>query len=125
MASNIILTIPTVHLEESVTFYRDVLQFSLKERMDRPQGVVLMFLSHPCGFVLEFVAGPHIQAGEVGPGAPLLTFMTQDFVDIQNRLASAGIPAPEPVDLPSGISMLRFKDPNGVMISFVAGELRP
>jgi catechol 2,3-dioxygenase-like lactoylglutathione lyase family enzyme len=123
MASNIILTLPTVQLEESVVFYTDILQFTIKERFDRPGGVVLVFMNHSCGFTIEFVTGPHIPAGEVGTGAPLLTFMTTDFIDISSRLVAAKIPVPNAINLPGGVSMLRFKDPNGVVISFVAGHL--
>lgn len=123
MHTGVLLTIPTTRMEASVAFYRDVLQFELKERMDRPNGVALTFLVHPCGFVVEFVAGPHIPTGEVGPGAPLLTFMVPDLLDITARLDLAGLPAPTLIALPGGLSMLRFPDPNGVTISFVAGEL--
>lgn len=123
MQSGIVLTIPTTRMEASIAFYRDVLQFELKERMDRPNGVVLAFLAHPCGFIVEFVSGPHIPAGEVGPGAPLLTFMVPDLLDITARLDLAGVSAPAPIALPGGLSMLRFPDPNGVTISFMAGEL--
>jgi catechol 2,3-dioxygenase-like lactoylglutathione lyase family enzyme len=123
MVSNIILTIPTTRLEESLAFFTNVLSFSLKERMDRPNGVVLAFLNHACGFIVEFVAGPHIPSGEIGSGAPVLTFMTDDFTEISARLSTAGIPVPKPIDLPNGISMLRFQDPNGVVISFVSGHL--
>lgn len=123
MQPGVLLTIPTTRMEASVAFYREVLQFELKERMDRPNGVVLTFLVHPCGFVVEFVAGPHIPSGEVGPGAPLLTFTVPDLLDITTRLDLAGLPVPTPIALPGGLSMLRFPDPNGVTISFMAGEL--
>lgn len=123
MQPGIVLTIPTTRMDASVAFYRDVLQFELKERMDRPNGVALVFLAHPCGFVVEFVSGPHIPTGEAGPGAPLLTFMVPDLLDITARLDLAGVPVPPLIALPGGLSMLRFPDPNGVTVSFVAGEL--
>ncbi len=123
MEPKVFLTIPTRHLDESIAFYRDVLQFRLKERLNRPNGIVLVFLTHADGFTVEFVAGPNTPAGEVGPGAPLLTFMIQDFSDITARLLAAGMPVPAAMALPNGISMLRIKDPNGVMVSFVAGKL--
>jgi catechol 2,3-dioxygenase-like lactoylglutathione lyase family enzyme len=121
MLPKIVLTIPTLRLDESLAFYTDVLQFKLDERMDRPNGVVLAFLGHPCGFVVEFVQGPMIPAGEIGSGAPLLTFITEDFKDISARLTKVGVDVPTTLEIPGGISMLRFKDPNGVTISFVAG----
>jgi catechol 2,3-dioxygenase-like lactoylglutathione lyase family enzyme len=123
MVSNIILTIPTTRLDESVAFYTRVLQFAVSKRYDRPGGVVLVFLDHSSGFTVEFVAGPAIPAGEVGAGAPVLTFMAGDFLDITSRLTAANLPVPKAIDLSNGISMLRFHDPNGVVISFVSGQL--
>jgi catechol 2,3-dioxygenase-like lactoylglutathione lyase family enzyme len=122
MGTRIIVTVPTERMQDSVRFYTGILGFTVDHRFQRPGGVELTFMNHR-GFIVELAAGPNISAGEIGSGAPLLTFMTDDFIDITARLSSAGIPAPAAVDLPGGISMLRFRDPNGVVISFVKGHL--
>ncbi len=122
MTSQIIVTMPTRCLDESITFYKEVLHFDVVHRFDRPGGVVLVFLVNK-GFTIELVTGPHIPAGEVGSGAPFLTFMTKDLAEISSTLSVANIPVTQKLDFPDGVSILRFKDPNGAQISFVAGEL--
>jgi catechol 2,3-dioxygenase-like lactoylglutathione lyase family enzyme len=122
MISNILVTIPTGYLDESIAFYTGVLGFSIERRLDRPGGVTLVFLVNS-GFTVELVAGAPIPVGEVGKGAPLLTFLTPNFSEITSRLSAKSIPCPQPIDLPGGMSMLRFTDPNGVVISFVSGDL--
>ena len=120
MAEKILVTIPTMRLEESISFYVSVLQFKLDNRYDHPGGVVLVFLSKD-GFTIELVANPHMPIGEVGTGAPHITFTVQSFTEITSRCEEHRIQLPTPLNLPGGVSILRFKDPNGVEISFVVG----
>jgi len=122
MSSQIIVTIPTTCLDDSIAFYNDILHFDLVHRFDRPGGVVLVFLNHK-GFTVELVTGPHIPAGDIGSGAPFLTFMVSDLGEITSRLSAANIPVTQKLDFPDGVAILRFKDPNGALISFVSGEL--
>jgi catechol 2,3-dioxygenase-like lactoylglutathione lyase family enzyme len=122
MTSPILVTIPTRRMEESIAFYTGTLRFAVENRLQRPGGVELAFLVRD-GFTVELVSGPRIPAGEVGSGAPLLTFMADDFSEIRSRLDGSGADEPEAADLPGGMSMLRFKDPNGVVISFVKGRI--
>ena len=121
MVQQIVVTITTTKLEASIAFYTGVLKFSVKDRIELPSGVTLVFLNSN-GFIVELVCGPHIPGGEIGSGAPLLTFMVPDFNDIDHQLANAGIDLPKSIKLPRGEEMMRFKDPNGVVISFVAGQ---
>ena len=84
---------------------------------------MLVFLDHSSGFTVEFVAGPAIQPVRSEQARPGLTFMTRDFLDITSRLTAANLSVPKAIDLSNGIAMLRFHDPNGVVISFVSGQL--
>lgn len=122
MISQIILTLPTSRLDESIEFYTGILDFEISHRFNRPGGVVLVFLNHK-GFTIELVSGPNVPTGEIGIGAPVLSLMTKDFTEISSRLESAEILIIQQVDLPGGISMMRFRDPNGFQISFISGEL--
>jgi len=121
MIPNILVTIPTTRLDESIAFYTDVLGFAVERRLDRPGGVSLVFLVNE-GFVVELVANPNLPAGEVGASAPMLTFQVKSHDEITTCLAANGISCPKAMELPGGISILRFNDPNGVLISFVAGD---
>jgi catechol 2,3-dioxygenase-like lactoylglutathione lyase family enzyme len=121
MTSSIFLTIPTRLLEESIKFYTEIFSFKEDERYNRPGGVILVFLSKD-GFAIELVFNPRIPLGEPGPFAPLITFNVQSVTEIVSRCASLGVPPPKPMNIP-GVTMLRFSDPNGVVISLVEGEL--
>ncbi len=121
MAQQIVVTISTAKLDASMAFYIDLLGFSVCDRIELPSGVRLVFLNNK-GFTIELVAGPHINGGEIGSGAPVLTFMVSDLAEILGKLCDAGIEEPKIITLPRGEKMMRFNDPNGVVISFVAGD---
>jgi catechol 2,3-dioxygenase-like lactoylglutathione lyase family enzyme len=121
MTPNIFLTIPTKRLEESLTFYTTILGFTLTRRLDRPGGVVLAFLSRD-EFIIEFVLNPNIPAGEVGTFAPILSFHVSNLTEILATLSEVGIQPPQPNERPGGVTILGFKDPNGVPIHFITGE---
>jgi catechol 2,3-dioxygenase-like lactoylglutathione lyase family enzyme len=121
MTQDVFLTIPTKKLEESLKFYTTILGFTLTQRLERPDGVVLAFLSKG-EFMLEFVLNPNIPAGEVGTFAPILSFHVSNLTEILATLAAAGIQSPEPNERPGGVTILGFKDPNGISIHFVTGE---
>jgi catechol 2,3-dioxygenase-like lactoylglutathione lyase family enzyme len=121
MTPDVFLTIPTKKLEESLKFYTTILGFTLTQRLERPGGVVLAFLSKG-EFMLEFVLNPNIPAGEVGTFAPILSFHVSSLTEILATLAAAGIQPPQPNERPGGVTILGFKDPNGVSIHFVMGE---
>ena len=118
---DVFLTIPTKKLEESLKFYTTILGFKLSQRLERPGGVVLAFLSKG-EFMLEFVLNPNIPAGEVGTFAPILSFHVSNLTEILATLSEAGIQPPQPNERPGGVTILGFKDPNGVPIHFVTGE---
>ncbi len=121
MTPNSFLTIPTKKIEESLIFYTAILGFTLTKRLERPGGVTLAFLNRG-EFMVEFVLNPQIPAGEVGTFAPILSFHASDFIEILARLDAAGIQHPQPAERPGGVTILAFKDPNGVTIHFVAGD---
>jgi catechol 2,3-dioxygenase-like lactoylglutathione lyase family enzyme len=121
MTPNIFLTIPTKKIEESLKFYTTILGFTLTRRLERPGGVVLAFLSQG-DFMIEFVLNPNIPAGEIGTFAPILSFHVSNLTEILSTLDSAGIQHPQPNERPGGVTILGFKDPNGVSIHFVTGE---
>lgn len=120
MTPNAFITIPTKKLDESLTFYTTILGFTLERRVERPNGVVLAFLTRG-DFTVEFILNPNNPAGEVGASAPILSFHADDLAGILAALDSAGMAHPEPTGRPGGVTILGFKDPNGVSIHFVAG----
>ena len=74
MTPKVFVTIPTKELEESLKFYTTILGFTLTQRLDRPGGVVLAFLSKG-EFRVEFVLNPSLPAGDVGTFAPILVWL--------------------------------------------------
>jgi lactoylglutathione lyase len=120
MTPNIFLTIPTKKLEESVKFYTTILGFTLTRRVNRPGGVVLVFLSRG-ELMVEFVLNPNNPAGEVGTVATILSTHDSNLTEILATLDSAGIQHQQPNERPEGVTILGFKDPNGFPIHFVTG----
>ncbi len=111
-----IITIMTNQLEPSISFYRDVLGFTINSRIELPE-VTLQFMQHEL-ITVELVARKDSPKLVIGT-AIILTFLVDSFEQILQKLSTTKTETPSPITLPSGVEMLRFEDPNGIPISFV------
>ena len=107
-------------LEESITFYTNVLGFSLDKRVPAGENITLVFLSDGAGGSIELVDG--------GPSHPnhsdcpiAITITVDSMSDIEKLVEENSLIVTfGPKTMPSGVSLLHVSDPNGVTINFVA-----
>ncbi len=113
------VTIFTSKVDETITFYTDVMGLELGDRVEMPGDVTLVFLSDGDGVNVELVdMGSEVAFVENSPVA--LTTIVKSIIDAEEMVDSKGISKSfGPVTTPSGVSLLHIKDPNGVIINFV------
>jgi catechol 2,3-dioxygenase-like lactoylglutathione lyase family enzyme len=121
MVDQIVLTLPTAQREATRRFYEDVLGFVHVAHHKRPGDFTLDLLRHESGAAIEIVAGTPIMVGEIGAGAPFLSLFVADLQAVRTRLSERAISIERTIEMPDGVQMLRIRDPNGALISFVGG----
>ena len=121
MTEHVVVTILTANRDLTIRFYEDVLGFVRLSHHDRPGDFTIDLLRHGSGALIEIVAGTPIVVGEIGVGAPFLSVFVADLKTIRTRLSDMQVAIERTIELPDGVQMLRFRDPNGMLISFVGG----
>jgi len=112
------ITIPVYSLEESVSFYKDNLDFTVERSFSPAENIHITFLSDGSGGKIELIEfkghSPNNEA-ELSIG-----FEVEDIQAVFNRLKAASVDIPEePHSISNGVTLMQAKDPNGVRLGFV------
>ncbi len=111
------VTVNTAKLEASISFWQEVLGFTIARRFSPRPGMEIVFLADGSGGQIEFVSGgdPAYQGGGISIG-----FNVPDMDATIGMLASKGVSiAYGPLDMPNGVRLLGALDPNGLALGFV------
>jgi len=114
------ITIGVNSIDESLSFYCDILSFDLERRVAPAEGIELAWLKNENGLVVELVhrSGSNIPRVDNSDSFITLTFQT-DALDSKIELLDRLNISYESFTLPNGSDVKRFRDPNGTAVSFM------
>jgi len=114
------ITIGVNSIEESLPFYRDILDFVLERRVTPAENIELAWLKNENGLIVELVhrSGSDIPKVDNSDSFITLTFQVDDLDSKITILDSHNI-SYESFTLPNGSDVKRFRDPNGTAVSFM------
>lgn len=111
-------TILVKNMEESLTFYRDVLELKVNRNYKTPEGLDIYFLSDGMMSEVELIHNPHVPPYE-GRGI-CLGFEVPSLQACMDRFKELGIEILKgPITTPSGLRFFYIQDPDGVEIQLV------
>jgi len=116
----IFFTVGVNSLDRSIHFYRQILGFEPEKEIAPAPGVRIAFLTRD-GSTLELVERADQQNIHHADNNISLTFLVRDFAPFMPLLVRHDIGVLGPVEIAPGITMLRFRDPDGLLVSLVAG----
>ncbi len=116
------------HMEKSVTFYRDLLQLTVRQYDERPEGTtVILDAENGCG--VELVSNPNITGTPARAlpkdeaGVRHIAFAVPDMNEIVSRLKAHGVEftvEPRRPFVMKGANWVAFcKDPDGNIVEFI------
>lgn len=112
------VTIPVTSLEDTVKFYKEVLDFEVVTRFGSPPNIEIVFMADKKGNQLEFIQRGVEEVkhdGLISIGFYVEDInATADYLKKHNVEITAG-----PIALPSGVKLLHAHDLNGVALGFV------
>ena len=112
------ITIPVNSLEDTIKFYKEVMDFEVVTRFGSPPNIEIAFMADKKGNQLEFIqrSGEKIQHD----GLISIGFNVEDIESTAEYLRSRHVEITEgPITLPSGVKLLHAHDLNGVALGFV------
>jgi lactoylglutathione lyase len=112
------VTINVKNIDETVTFYRDVLGFKVTRSFSPQPGMNITFMEDGSGHLLEFIGN---DKGDTYCGKGIsLGFYIDDMKQVVEHLKRHNVEILYgPVKTPSGVELLHAKDINGVELGFV------
>ncbi|MGD0610263.1 MAG: VOC family protein [Anaerolineales bacterium] len=125
-------TISVSNIEKSLSFYRDLLGFPVLGRLNyhNKVGLMIYFLDIGNNAILEMFGfqvptKPSDRiADDLQLGIRHVGFKVKDVDEIALRLKSANVPfTMEPLDAHGGVRIAFFKDPDGILLEIIQGEL--
>ncbi len=112
------ISIGTLSVEKSVSFYQDVLGFTLYDRYSPAPDIEIAFLSDDHGTKIELLEKVMTEKHEncnISIG-----FEVDDIYSTKEHLEHNGVKIISgPVELPHNVKLLHAIDPNGVKLGFV------
>lgn len=114
------ITIGTNKMEESISFYTEVLGFKLLQRFSPRAKVVLAFLEDSRGCKIELMQRGDEEKVDYSDCQLSLTFKVDNIDEVYNYLTSKEVEIiSNPFELPSKIKLMQARDPNGLTLGFV------
>ncbi len=112
------ITIMTNTLEDSTTFYCDILGFEVQHIMTPAEDIKLIWLKNENDMIIELAYIAQGGAGDNSGASITLTFQVEDLESKRQLLIINDVPY-QTHSLPNGSTVHRFSDPNGTAISFM------
>lgn len=113
------VTIYVKNLEQSLSFYGDILGFKPVRRFSPGPGMNIVFLQGDGEAQIELIEGGAEEAGKAPPNLTL-GFYTNSMESVQKMLLDNNIPVKRgPTQVGSGAILLFIEDPDGIEIEFV------
>lgn len=112
------VTIPVNSLEDTIKFYKEIMDFEVVTRFGSPEQLEIAFMADKKGSQLEFIQrkGQQVQHD----GLISIGFNIEDMEATVEYLKSHQVNILEgPHTLPSGVKLLHAQDLNGVALGFV------
>lgn len=120
MKNNFMVTIGVNDLDKSVDFYQKILEFKLIKRFKPAENVEIAFLIFNNEIEIELIKRPDLTQFNNREASISLTFKTDNINKSYQYLNENQVVCFDgPQKLPTGISILRFSDPDGVNLVFV------
>jgi lactoylglutathione lyase len=113
------VTIHVSDLDKTISFYENVMGFSIKRRFKAGPQVEIVFMDDGSGNQLEFITGTghFVEAKGISIG-----FNVEDIEKTHDHLKNNGVRIVfGPATMPSGVKLLHAVDLNGVELGFVQG----
>lgn len=111
------ITIQTVDIKKSISFYKDILGFKIARQFSPGPGVEIAFLDDGYSNQIELITDKESIKERKGIS---IGFYVEDIIKIEKLLKDNNVEIVfGPNTLPSGVKILHAKDPNGVELGFV------
>lgn len=116
--NNSIISIGVKSMEESLSFFKDVMDFNLDRRMNPSPGVELCFISNKDQMVIELIEMENVPVPVNSSSSLTLTFMVENLEEKEALLKVKNIKY-KTKTLPNRLNVHQFHDPNGISLSFM------
>lgn len=112
------VTIPVSSLDETIKFYKEVLDFEIVTRFGAGPQMEIVFMSDKNGNQLEFIQNGNEKI--VHDCLISIGFYVEDIKATEDYLRKHNVHITEaPVTMQSGVKLMHAQDLNGVALSFV------
>ncbi len=112
-------TIITEKLEESITFYTEVLGCIITKKFESNPGTNIAFLEND-GNKIELLQSNLVPPVDNSKSSVSITFLVDNMEETFEFLKEKSVNITvEPMTLPNGLQLCYAKDPNGVNLAFV------
>jgi lactoylglutathione lyase len=116
------VTVRVADLDSTIEFWKSAFGFEVKRRFSVPPQTELAFMADEDGREIEFIADGH---GRFTGAGLSIGFRVDDLAEVRARATSLGARVVmEPTALPSGVTLMRALDPNGLELIFVKEQAR-
>ncbi len=112
------ITIGINSVDESIHFYTEVLGFKVESRVKPTDFVELIWLKNENSLIVELVKNDRMPPPDRSQSSVTLTFQFENLKDKVETLNNFNIEY-NYYQLPNGLNVYKFKDPDGVSIAFM------